>query len=81
MNAEVGANYEKGDLVVMIGENYSKSNRENAVTALTETLRQSPIGSALKQGLPIEISFSSGVVEGRHCNSSNNYTRGQCFLQ
>ena len=55
MNAEVGANYEKGDLVVMIGENYSKSNRENAVTALTETLRQSPIGSALKQGLPIEI--------------------------
>ena len=54
-NAEVGANYEKGDLVVMIGENYSKSNRENAVTALTETLRQSPIGSALKQGLPIEI--------------------------
>lgn len=65
----------------MIGENYSKSNRENAVTALTETLRKSPIGSALKQGLPIEISFSSGVVEGRRCNSSNNYTRGQCFLQ
>lgn len=55
LNAEVGANYEKGDLVVMIGENYSKSNRENAVTALTETLRQSPVGLALKQGLPIEI--------------------------
>lgn len=55
LNAETGANYEKGDLVVMIGENYSKSNRENAITALTETLRQSPIGSALKQGLPIEM--------------------------
>lgn len=55
LNAEAGANYEKGDLVVMIGENYSKSNRENAITALTETLRQSPIGSALKQGLPIEL--------------------------
>lgn len=55
LNTEVGANYEKGDLVVMIGENYSKSNRENAITALTETLRQSPVGSALKQGLPIEI--------------------------
>lgn len=55
LNAEPGATYEKADLVVMIGENYSKSNRENAITALTETLRQSPIGSALKQGLPIEM--------------------------
>lgn len=55
LNAEAGATYEKGDLVVMIGENYSKSNRENAITALTETLRQSPIGSALKQGIPIEL--------------------------
>lgn len=55
LNAEPGATYEKADLVVMLGENYSKSNRENAITALTETLRQSPIGSALKQGLPIEL--------------------------
>ena len=50
-----GATYEKADLVVMLGDSYSKSNRENAITALTETLRQSPIGSALKQGLPIEL--------------------------
>ncbi|MBR4291499.1 MAG: phosphoadenosine phosphosulfate reductase family protein [Oscillospiraceae bacterium] len=55
LNAEPGATYEKGDLVVMIGENYSKSNRENAITALAETLRQSPVGSALKQGIPIEM--------------------------
>lgn len=55
LNAEPGATYEKGDLVVMIGENYSKSNRENAITALAETLRLSPIGSALKQGIPIEL--------------------------
>ena len=55
LNAEPGATYEKADLVIMIGENYSKSNRENAITALAETLRQSPIGSALKQGLPIEL--------------------------
>ena len=55
LNAEPGATYEKGDLVVMLGDNYSRSNRENAITALTETLRQSPIGSALKQGLPIEL--------------------------
>lgn len=55
LNAEPGATYEKADLVVMIGDNYSKSNRENAITALAETLRQSPIGSALKQGIPIEL--------------------------
>lgn len=55
LNAEVGATYEKGDLVVMIGDNYSKSNRENAITALAETLRLSPVGSALKQGIPIEL--------------------------
>jgi phosphoadenosine phosphosulfate reductase len=55
LNAEVGVTYEKGDMVVMLGDNYSKSNRENAITALTETLRQSPIGSALKQGIPIEL--------------------------
>ncbi len=56
LNAEIGATYEKGDLVVMLGEGTSKSNRENAVTALTETLRQSPIGSAIKQGIAIELS-------------------------
>ena len=56
INAELGATYEKADLVAMLGDDYSKSNRENAITALTETLRQSPIGGALKQGIPIELS-------------------------
>ncbi|ERL25324.1 phosphoadenosine phosphosulfate reductase domain-containing protein [Mitsuokella sp. oral taxon 131] len=56
LNAEIGATYEKGDLVVMLGESASKSSRENAVTALSETLRMSPIGTALKQGMPIELS-------------------------
>jgi len=55
LNSEPGATYEKGDLVMMLGDSYSKSNRENSITALTETLRQSPIGSALKQGIPIEL--------------------------
>lgn len=55
VNAEIGATYEKGDLVTMIGEDYTKSSRDNAITALTETLRQSPIGSALQQGIPIEL--------------------------
>ena len=55
LNSEVGAVYEKGDLVVMLGESYSKSTRENAITALTETFRTSPIGASLKQGIPIEL--------------------------
>ena len=59
LTAELGATYEKGDLVVLLGENYSKSNRENAVTALTETFRQSPIGASLKQGIPIELTKST----------------------
>lgn len=55
LNAEIGATYEKSDLVLMIGEEYTKSSRDNAITALTEMLRQSPIGSALQQGIPIEL--------------------------
>ena len=59
LNAEIGATYEKGDLVSMIGEAYTKSSRDNAITALTETLRQSPIGSALQQGIPLELTKST----------------------
>lgn len=59
LNAEIGATYEKGDLVFMIGEEYTKSTRDNAITALSETLRQSPIGSALQQGIPIELTRST----------------------
>ena len=55
LHTDLGATYEKADLVTMIGENYSKSTRDNAVTALTETLRDSPIGSFLKQGIPLEL--------------------------
>lgn len=59
LNSEVGSTYEKGDLVVMIGESYSKSTRENAITALAETLRMSPIGAYLKQGIPIELTSNT----------------------
>ena len=59
LNTEIGAAYEKGDLVVMLGDQLSKANRENAVTALTDTLRQTPIGSALQQGMPLELSKNS----------------------
>lgn len=48
-----GETYDKKDLVSMLGDDYSVSTRDNAVTALFETLRHSPIGSVLKQGIPI----------------------------
>ena len=51
--AQSGETYDKAQLVFMLGDDYSPSTRDNAVTALLETLRHSPIGAVLKQGIPI----------------------------
>ncbi|CAA7603115.1 Phosphoadenosine phosphosulfate reductase family [Acididesulfobacillus acetoxydans] len=56
--APVGEVYEKNDLVFMLGDDYSQSTRDNAITALLETFRHSPIGSTLKQGIPISTGAS-----------------------
>lgn len=53
LNAPTGEVYEKNDLIFLLGDDYSKSTRDNAVTALLETFRHSPIGTVLKQGIPI----------------------------
>ena len=53
LHAPAGEIYEKNDLVFLLGDDYSKSTRDNAVTALLETFRHSPIGTVLKQGIPI----------------------------
>ena len=53
LNVPSGEVYEKNELVFQLGDDYSKSTRDNAVTALLETFRHSPIGSVLKQGIPI----------------------------
>lgn len=53
LNAPAGEVYEKNDLIFLLGDDYSKSTRDNAVTALLETIRHSPIGTVLKQGIPI----------------------------
>ena len=50
---QTGETYDKSELVFMLGDDYSPSTRDNAVTALFETLRHSPVGSVLKQGIPI----------------------------
>jgi phosphoadenosine phosphosulfate reductase len=48
-----GEVYEKGELVYMLGDDYSESQRDNAVTALAELFRHSPIGDVLQQGIPL----------------------------
>ena len=53
LNVPSGDIYEKNELVFQLDDDYSKSTRDNAVTALLETFRHSPIGSVLKQGIPI----------------------------
>ncbi|NLB77118.1 MAG: phosphoadenosine phosphosulfate reductase family protein [Crenarchaeota archaeon] len=50
---EIGETYDKAELIFMLGDDYSPSTRDNAVTALLETLRHSPVGAVLKQGIPI----------------------------
>lgn len=52
-NVPSGDVFEKNELVFQLGDDYSKSTRDNAVTALLETFRHSPIGSVLKQGVAI----------------------------
>ncbi|HCF89832.1 MAG TPA: hypothetical protein DHD79_02200 [Firmicutes bacterium] len=60
---QTGETYEKAELVFMLGDDYSLSTRDNAVTALLETLRHSPLGSVLKQGIPIPDGASFRFVK------------------
>jgi phosphoadenosine phosphosulfate reductase len=55
LSVSPGEVYEKNDLIFMLSDDYSQSTRDNAVTALLETFRHSPIGSALKQGIPVQV--------------------------
>ena len=66
--ASSGEIYEKNDLIFLLGDDYSKSTRDNAVTALLETFRHSPIGTVLKQGIPIpsETATSFQSRDGTH---------------
>lgn len=63
LKAPIGETYEKGNLVFMLGDDYSPSTRENAITALLETLRDSPIGATLKQGIPITVGSSHKFIK------------------
>jgi len=61
--AQIGETYDKAELVFMLGDDYSPSTRDNAVTALLETFRHSPIGTTLKQGIPIPDGVSFKFVK------------------
>ena len=54
-NIDSGSSFEKSDIVALLGDHFSKSNRENAVTALTDLFRYTPIGASIMQGLQMEI--------------------------
>lgn len=57
LNTEVGAAYELGDIVTLLGESYSPTTRKNATSSLLATFKHSPIGMSLKQGIPFEKSY------------------------
>lgn len=59
MNSAICEIYNKAELVFMLGDEYSNNTKDNAVTALFETFRHSPIGSVLKQGIPIQTDSKS----------------------
>lgn len=61
--AETGETYDKAELVFMLGDDYSPSTRDNAVTALLETFRHSPVGAVLKQGISIPDGVSFKFVK------------------
>ena len=66
LNVKAGSSFDKNDLVTLLGEEYSKRTRENAITALLETFRFSPIGSALQQGIPMDKAYLRAGWEMPH---------------
>lgn len=49
-----GEVYEKNELIDMIDDMYSVSTRSNAITSLSETFVNSPIGNTFEMGIPIQ---------------------------
>ena len=47
---EYGVEYQSTDMVIMLGDDYSETTKKNALTALKDTIKSSPIGWLLGQG-------------------------------
>lgn len=59
MKAEPGIQYDTMDIADMLDDSYAPITRKNAASALVNTFKDSPIGSALMQGVPIERTKNS----------------------
>ena len=59
LNAEIGSTYDKGTLVDLIGDNYARRTRENAIASVCDLLNKTPIGASLKQGIAIPSSATT----------------------
>ena len=53
MCVDAGEIYTRSDFIMMMGDDYSERQRENAVSSLCETLGKSPIGNSLEMGIPL----------------------------
>lgn len=49
-NAEFNSEYQSSDLQIMLGDQYSETTKKNALSALKDTIKSSPIGWLLGQG-------------------------------
>lgn len=49
-NTEFGLSYQVSDLIIMIGDGYADTTKKNALSALKDTIKSSPIGWLLGQG-------------------------------
>jgi len=57
-NIQFGFKYSIQDIITLLGEEYSLSTRENAITSVKETIKFSPIG--------IELGFGNYEIKGKN---------------
>ena len=57
LNIGIGEMFQKDDLVECLNHEISEKSRSQAVNSLLSTFRDSPIGSALQQGIQIDKSY------------------------
>lgn len=49
-NTQINVEYQSSDLQIMLGDDYSETTKKNALSALKDTIKSSPIGWLLGQG-------------------------------
>jgi len=54
LNSVSGETYTKDELIELLGNGFAPSTRGNAITAMFEIFKNSPIGAGLGQGIPLK---------------------------